>query len=347
MEGGKDFESLEAMDLSKVNSFSDMATAMSKTAFTGRQLGEAVDVSCEMFSDKESFNVLTLSGAMTMAQMSYLICDMIDNEYVDAVVSTGALMCHGFVEAAGMKHFKAPVNFDDEKLREKRLNRVYDTIEPEENLDFVSEICNKVFDRIDKRFPTTSSEICVALGRYLVDHDSKRGIFKSAFEKKVPIFIPAFTDSELALDYAVYNNQQRYQMKPELKFDPFKDFNRFVDLILHAKKRGIFTIGGGVPRNWAQQAACYWDLYSGRFLQKNMKLSEEEKRKYETPYNYAVRICPEPVHYGGLSGCSYSESVSWGKILPKSKGGKYAEVLSDATVAWPIILKAIMERLEK
>ena len=85
---------------------------------------------------------------------------------------------------------------------------------------------------------------------------------------------------------------------------------------------------------------------SYRILEKDGKLSEEEAKKYETPYHYAVRICPEPVHWGGLSGCSYSESVSWGKIVPKSKGGKYAEVLSDATVAWPIIIKAVMEKLK-
>jgi deoxyhypusine synthase len=63
-------------------------------------------------------------------------------------------------------------------------------------------------------------------------------------------------------------------------------------------------------------------------------------------YRYAVRICPEPVEWGGLSGCSYSESVSWGKIVPASEGGRWAEVKADATIAWPLIVRAVMERLD-
>ena len=63
-------------------------------------------------------------------------------------------------------------------------------------------------------------------------------------------------------------------------------------------------------------------------------------------YRYAVRICPESEHWGGLSGCSYSEGVSWGKFVPVAEGGRHAEVLSDATIAWPILVRAVIERLE-
>ena len=113
---------------------------------------------------------------------------------------------------------------------------------------------------------------------------------------------------------------------------------------------GIFTIGGGVPRNWAQQVAPYLDLIRYHIVDKedaSKYLLTDTNSPYNKPFSYAVRICPEPVHWGGLSGCTYSESVSWGKIIPKSKGGKYAEVFCDATIAWPIIIKAVMERLEK
>jgi deoxyhypusine synthase len=115
------------------------------------------------------------------------------------------------------------------------------------------------------------------------------------------------------------------------------DLEHFTNLIRQQKKIGIFTIGGGVPRNWAQQVAPYLDLIDkrvgggGQFIR----------------YQYGVRICPEPVHWGGLSGCTYSEGVSWGKFVPPEEGGKFAEVLCDATIAWPIILKAVMERMAK
>jgi deoxyhypusine synthase len=99
---------------------------------------------------------------------------------------------------------------------------------------------------------------------------------------------------------------------------------------------GILTIGGGVPRNWAQQVGPYLDI-----INKRVGTGGGFKR-----FDYAVRICPEPVHWGGLSGCTYSEGVSWGKIKPRTEGGKYVEVFADATIAWPIVIKAVMERLE-
>jgi deoxyhypusine synthase len=128
--------------------------------------------------------------------------------------------------------------------------------------------------------------------------------------------------------------------KPPLMYDPFIDLQYFADTIMQQKTLGIFTVGGGVPRNWAQQVAPYLDITQSR-------LGEKDGDKYFKRYKYAVRICPESVNWGGLSGSTYSEAISWGKIVPKAEGGMQSEVLSDATVAWPLIVKAVMERLEK
>ena len=103
--------------------------------------------------------------------------------------------------------------------------------------------------------------------------------------------------------------------------------------IQRAKRLGIFTIGGGVPRNWAQQVGPFHDII-------NMRLGSE----LPVPrFRYGVRICPEPVHWGGLSGCTYTEGVSWGKFLSREEGGRYAEVHCDATIAWPLLVRALLE----
>jgi len=270
---------------------------------------------------------------------------------VDAIVSTGALMGHGFVEAVGLPHYKNPGNISDEQLWKLDLNRVYDTLEPEKNLDRVEEIIGKVLEKFDAGKPTGSYEISKALGKYLYENIQGRGILKSAYIKNVPVFIPAFTDSELGLDFAIFNRRRKAAGKPILSFDPFLDLDYYTELIFNSKKTGIFTIGGGVPRNWAQQVAPYLDIIRHRIVEggdpSKWALRYLKNTPYYKPFYYAVRICPEPVHWGGLSGCTYSESVSWGKIVPKSEGGRYAEVLADATLAWPIILKAVMERLSK
>ena len=96
-------------------------------------------------------------------------------------------------------------------------------------------------------------------------------------------------------------------------------------------------MGGGVPRNWAQQVAPYLDL-----LHTRLKLDLPEVR-----FHYGVRLCPEPAHWGGLSGCTFKEGVSWGKFVSPEDGGRYAEVLCDATIAWPLLLKGVSQRLGK
>lgn len=331
------FEPLQSLDLSKVKTVDDMVRGMSRCAFGARNVGEAADVLEAMVKDRDCFKVLTLSGAMTVAKMGLVICDMIDRKMIDAVISTGALMTHGFVESAGMTHFKYTWNMDDEKLYEKGYDRVYDTLELEKNLDDVAAIVNEVLHGVDGKEVLCSHKINRLLGDYLVKNTKGRGPLKSAFEKNVPVYVPAFTDSETGLDFALHNRRRVEEGRPQLQFNPFLDLEDFTERVRRAKKVGIFTIGGGVPRNWAQQGTCYLDL-----INKRIGHGGDFKR-----YSYAVRICPEPVHWGGMSGCTYSEGVTWGKIVPLSEGGRYVEVMEDATVAWPLIVKAVMERMDR
>lgn len=330
---------VESLDLSKIKSVDDLVRGMKKTAFGGRSLGEAADVLEAMARDKDCFVVGTFSGAMTVAKMGLLICDMIDKGIINAVVTTGALMTHGLVEGTGMSHFKYDPKMDDKMLFKCGYNRVYDTLELEKNLDNLELIVFAVFRKLNLKKIYSGYEILREVGKYLNRTIPKnaRAILKSAYNKKVPVYTPAFSDSEFALDVGVFNRRQRLQKKPELKTSELFDLEHFTELIKKQKKIGIFTIGGGVPRNWAQQVAPYLDLIDKR-VGKGGKLIR---------YQYGVRICPEPVHWGGLSGCTYSEGVSWGKMVHPSEGGKYAEVYADATIAWPLILKAVLERMDK
>jgi deoxyhypusine synthase len=162
----------------------------------------------------------------------------------------------------------------------------------------------------------------------------------------VPVFIPAFTDSELGLDLAGYMVRQALAEGKDisealgsvsLKFNPFLDLAAYTQKALASPKLGIFTVGGGVPRNWAQQVAPYLELLHSRL---NLDLPEVR-------FHYGVRLCPEPAHWGGLSGCTFKEGVSWGKFVSLEDGGRYAEVLCDATIAWPLLLKGVIQRLDK
>jgi deoxyhypusine synthase len=324
------------LDLSKIKTIDQLVRAMADTAYTARQIGDAADVLEAMARDKDCFVVLTLAGALTVGKMGLIFCDLIESGIVKAVVSTGALMAHGLVEATGLSHFRYdPTKMDDTALFLAGYNRVYDSLEPETNLDHVEEVVEAILEKWDPVETVCSCKLHKRIGEFLVKNTKGRGILRSAYEKNVPVFVPAFSDSELGLDFALNSYARKRDKRPVLRFDPFEDFQMFADTMMATKKMGIFTVGGGVPRNWSQQFGVYAELMARRGY-KNLPLKR---------YNYGLRICPEPVHWGGLSGSTYTEAVSWGKFVPPEEGGRFAEVLEDATVALPLIVGAVLERL--
>ncbi len=324
------------LDLSKIKTIDALVRAMGDTAYTARQIGDAADVLEAMARDKDCFVVMTLAGALTVGKMGLIFCDLIESGIVKAVVSTGALMAHGLVEATGLSHFRYdPSKMDDKELFLAGYNRVYDSLEPETNLDHVEEVVDAILEKWDPNEVVCSWKLHQRIGEFLVKNTKGRGILRSAYEKNVPVFVPAFSDSELGLDFALDSYARKRDKRPVLRYDPFEDFQTFADTMMATKKMGIFTIGGGVPRNWSQQFGVYAELMARRGY-KNIPLKR---------YNYGLRICPEPVHWGGLSGSTYTEAVSWGKFVPPEEGGRFAEVLEDATVALPLIVGAVLERL--
>jgi len=336
---------LESLDLSKVDSFVELVQAMGKTAFGGRTLGEAFDIWMTMARDPDCTVVLTLSGAMTVAQQGAIICEMIDRGLVHAIVSTGALICHGLTQSLGGVHYRSDSSIDDKRLFEKGYNRVFDTLEQELNLVDVEQLVEDVLnDESPDGKIWSSAGFCRVLGRRLEKIDSGAGILRSAWRRDVPVFIPAFTDSEIALAFYVFAMGQMDLSRGEAdllkalpSYNPFLDLQEYARLVSRADRLGIFTIGGGVPRNWAQQVAPLFDVIKSRI-----------GRHFGEPrFSYGIRICPEPAHFGGLSGCTYSEGVSWGKFLPPEEGGRFAEVFADATLVWPLLMKAVFEALDK
>ncbi len=326
---------VEPLDIRHVRTAAEMVEAMGKTAFGARTIGEAAEVLYRMAADPDCFVVCTLSGAMTVAKMGLVLCEMIERRMVNAIVSTGALITHSLVENAGLTHFQAPANFRDEDFYAAGYNRVYDTLELEANLNETEKFVAAILDKWPARKTVSSARLCHAIGRALHRRAGTRGVLRSAYRRKVPIYIPAFTDCELGLDFALHNHARRKVNRPALQFDAFEDLEDFAVLCGKQKRLGIFTIGGGVPRNWAQQLGPYLDL-----LDQRLGIGTGFK-----PYQYGVRICPDPEHWGHLSGCTYSEGVSWGKFVPPERGGLYAEVLADATIAWPLIVRAVSDRL--
>ncbi|MGK7874224.1 MAG: deoxyhypusine synthase family protein [Xenococcaceae cyanobacterium] len=287
-----------------------------------------------MVEDPECTVFLTISGAMTIAKMGLIICDMIDMGMVHAICSTGALMAHGLVESVGLNHFKYNPKEDDANLAKRRMNRVTDTLEPETNLDHIEYIIAKILDQYNRKQPLSPRIFHEAIGEYLSkQHPEQRGILKSAYEKKVPIFVPAFHDSEIGNDVYIHNCTREIQGRDPITFNLELDTKYLLDIVTNSQKIGIFTIGGGVPRNFIQNVAPLIEI-----------MNERQVANFpEKKFSYGCRICPDPMYYGHLSGCSYSEGMSWRKMDTK---GHFSEIRADATQIWPFLVKFVMEAQE-
>lgn len=296
----------------------------------------------EMVLDKDCTIMMTMSGAMTIAQMGLVLCDMIDKKIIKSLTTTGAAMAHGLVESMGLKHYKHNPLVSDKILAEKKLNRVTDTLEPEENFEHIDKIMKAVLDRISKENPISPSQFHKEIGNYLAKKfPEERGILKSAYLSGIPVFVPAFWDSELGNDIYTYNLIQRATGKPVVNINLEPDNALLIDIVQKAKKIGIFTVGGGVPRNWTQNVGPLIELANGR--SEELIKKGVVKKLRENPFMYGVRICPDVMDTGHLSGCTYSEGMTWRKMNPE---GSFVEIQGDATIIWPFLAKYVINVVE-
>lgn len=287
----------------------------------------------KMLADEESTNMFTVSGAMTVGKMQLLIADLIETGRIKYIAATGALMAHGLIEGSGCKHYKYDPNVPDKVLAELGLNRVTDTLEPESNFDHIEEIVTAVLDEYDGCANKGSHEFYHDIGKYIADHyPGVRSILASAYHQDIPIVTPAFIDSELGNDVFVENIRRCRNGQLEVHFESEIDTGVLFRLATRAKRLGIFTIGGGVPRNNTQNVAPLHEIYLNR-------LGDEGK---PCCFHYGVRIDPAQMVYGHLSGCTYSEGGSWRKF---DFDGPRAEVQTDATIAWPFMQRFALEKL--
>ncbi len=341
-------KALEPIDISAIGDFDELLQAMALTSFGGRSVGEAADVLTEMFEDRSCKRVLTVTGAMTVGKMTLLIVELLERGLVDAIITTGALQAHGMIEGMGLHHYKlapdSPKELqDDAHLSEIGFNRVTDTIELESNFleaeGIVDEALRLLYEDVDEaEHPVTVSgaEIMRSLGRVLENsHPNNRSILSTALRKGVPVLVPAWSDSELFLETETTNYRAELEgKKPRIQVAAHLDWREYQDMMaFHEGTLGILTIGGGVPRNWAQQLGPQLDRLQTLFGKWPVKR-----------FAYGVRICPDPAHFGHLSGCTYSEGKSWYKFLPEAKT---AEVLADATIVWPLLMLGVFQRMDK
>jgi len=326
---------IRPIDPMRIRSVNSLVTALGDCSFQGRNLAYALDVWEAMCREKNCFRVISLAGAMVPAGMALLVMRLIEKKLIHAIVCTGATMAHDIcntVAQGDQAHYLGSEVEDDLALREAEINRIYDTYLAESGFwkaeQGIVKLLKKLkYDSVEGPLHVISTtSFCRQVGKLLPGNS----IITTAAKHGVAIYVPAVSDSEMGLNVLVGNKNGSLGKGRRVVFDTLGDVDSFAEQLMKYKSAGLVSVGGGVPRNWSQQ------VYP--FL--NMKI--KDRRVKAEGYHYGVRITTDRPEFGGLSGCTISESKSWGKYETQAVE---ASVICDATIALPMLTAALFDRL--
>ncbi|HQB93336.1 MAG TPA: deoxyhypusine synthase, partial [Smithellaceae bacterium] len=240
---------VEHIDIKSINTVK-MINAMGKMSFSARDLACAADIYDRMLREKNCAIILTIAGSTSAAGCMQVYVDLVKNNMVDVIVATGAsIVDMDFFEALGFKHYQGTPFVDDKLLRKLYIDRIYDTYIDEEQLQACDRTIKKIADNLEPR-PYSSREFIAEMGKYLKKHSKKKNsLVQAAYENNVPIFCPAFSDSSAGFGLVLHQYERK---RNHITIDSVKDFLELTMIKIKAGKSGLLMIGGGVPKNFAQ-----------------------------------------------------------------------------------------------
>ena len=297
-----------------IESFDDMA-------FQSRNLAQACKIYDKMLEDKDCTIILCLAGSLVSAGLKKVIIDLINHNMVDIVVSSGAIIVdQDFFEGLGFHHYRGFVNVDDNELRELMIDRIYDTFIDEEDLRICDMTVKKIADSM-KPGAYSSREFIYEMGKYLDKNGKNHDSFVfAAYKKEVPIFCPAFSDSSAGFGLVFHQTKK----KDHISIDSVKDFKELTELKIKSKETGVLMVGGGVPKNFVQDTVVAADI-----LGVNSPM-----------HKYAVQLTVADERDGALSGSTFKEASSWGKVDQKFE----QMVFGEATITFPLLASYVYHR---
>ncbi len=305
-------EVVEHIDIKTYDS-TELINAMRKMSFTSRDAARAADILMMMCAEKECTNILTLAGSTSAAGCMQVYVDMVRNKMIDVVVSTGAsIIDMDLFEALGFKHYIGEKEnvIPDTTLRELYIDRIYDTYIDEEELQACDHATYELANMLEAR-PYSSREFIWELGKWLHNGRAvkKNSLIQTCYECGVPIFCPAFSDSSAGFGIGKHQWERRKEGKPYLSIDSVCDFVELTEIKMQTPESGLFMVGGGTPKNFAQDTVVCAEILG-----------------YDVPmHKYAIQITVADVRDGACSSSTLLEAGSWGKVSEKLQQMVYAE----------------------
>ena len=301
-------------------SVSDVLDRMGRVSFQGRNLSLAYQVWMNMLRDETAI-FLGLAGAMVPAGMRRIIVYLMEHRLIDCLVSTGANLFHDIHESLGRHHWMGSCSVDDKDLKDLGIDRIYDTFALEEEFYEADGFIAEFAKTLDPSRAYTTREFLYLLGKRLAEVGEEKGILSTAAEQGLPIYCPAVGDSSIGIALTILSDREGRKVH----LDPVADVVETARIVMRAKNTGVVYVGGGTPKNFIQQTEV-----SAHYLGGGV-----------TGHKYAVQFTADAPHWGGLSGCTFEEAQSWGKV---QKTARMVTAHVDATIALPLVVSALAEQ---
>jgi len=310
------------LEIDRKKNAASLLEKMQGISFQGRNLGIAFQIWKRMLGDRVTI-MMGLSGAMIPGGMRRLVAYMIKHRLVDCVVSTGANFFHDVHETLGRLHYQCSPSINDVHLQKNLIDRMYDTLVDEEEFREEDEFIGRFAATLDQSRPYTTREFLYLLGKEVSKRAKEDGIVTSAYKARIPLYCPAIGDSSIGIGIA----ENRHLGKNRFTFDVIGDVLETAHLAGDSPASGVIYFGGGTPKNFVQQSEV-----TATFM-----------RNATNGHKYAVQVVTDMPQWGGLSGCTFEEAQSWGKI---AHNASMVTCNCDSTIAMPILLTALSEERE-
>jgi len=292
---------------------------MQGISFQARNLGAAYQIWRRMLQDRIMI-MMGMAGAMVPAGLRRLLVYLIKHRLIDCLVSTGANFFHDIHETLGRFHFQGSPSVDDVALQQNLIDRMYDTLADEEEFREEDALIGRFAATLDQSRAYTTREFLYLLGKEFSKRAREDGIVTAAYKAGIPLYCPAVGDSSIGIGIA----ENRYLGKNRLTFDVIGDVLETARLAGESPASGVVYFGGGTPKNFIQQSEV-----TATFI-----------RQAHNGHKYAIQVITDAAHWGGLSGCTFEEAQSWGKIAPDAT---MVTVHCDSTIAMPLLVTALSE----
>ncbi|MBP2132097.1 deoxyhypusine synthase [Methanomicrobium sp. W14] len=296
----------------------ELLANMSNTGFQGRKLGESLDIWSRMIEDESCTILLGLSGAMIPAGMQEIIRELVKRRYIDVLVSTGANMFHDTCEHLDVHHYLGHHHVDDVDLFSKGIDRIYDVFAYEKEFRTIDSAISGFAGELSP-YTGSSRDFTGRLGRWLSEKNpSGKSVLSECAKSGVPVFIPALCDSSIGIGLLMARRKGVSTF-----VDQIADVDEITKIVESSERTGVIYVGGGVPKNFIQQTQVIASIHNAG----------------NDGHHYAIQYTTDSPHWGGLSGCTFEEAISWGKETPDCRN---VQCFCDATIALPVVVSGLV-----